>query len=84
MPAVERAHGLIKMRVRRGTVVPQPCAICGASPGHAHHPDYDRPAVVIWLCRPHHAGVHSGEYPKRFLRGLEIDTGPVRVMPRSA
>ena len=39
---------------RRGKLIPQPCAICGSPNVEMHHPDYDRPLEVVWLCKPHH------------------------------
>lgn len=36
------------------------CVICG---GYAvmHHPDYDRPLFIIWLCKEHHQQHHRLE-----------------------
>lgn len=42
---------------RRGVLVPQPCA-CGSSDVEMHHPDYDRPLLVVWMCRPCHLNYH--------------------------
>jgi hypothetical protein len=44
--------------VRAGKVKKQPCWICGAN-AVAHHPDYDRPLDVVWLCHPHHGQAHA-------------------------
>jgi hypothetical protein len=47
--------------VRAGRVVPWPvCAIpeCDCKP-EAHHPDYDRPLDVVWLCTAHHRQAHA-------------------------
>jgi hypothetical protein len=44
--------------VRDGKVVPLPCLICGEK-AEAHHPDYDRPLDVVWLCPPHHKQAHA-------------------------
>lgn len=32
----------------------QPCAVCGATKVEAHHEDYSKPLVVVWLCKKHH------------------------------
>ena len=53
-------HVALKSAMRRGLVVKQPCAICGSADSEAHHPDYSRPAHVIWLCRRHHKQIHKG------------------------
>jgi cytochrome c551/c552 len=42
---------------RRGKLHPIPCATCG-QPAQKHHPDYDRPLHVHWLCRKHHLALH--------------------------
>lgn len=81
-PEVARARSLIRSRIRRGLATRKPCVVCGAKPTHAHHPDYSRPSVVLWLCSAHHAGVHSGAYPTDLLEGLEDDTGTVGAYRR--
>jgi len=60
--AVERA-------LKRGDMIRQPCAICGLLSTEAHHPDYDKPLDVIWLCRVHHAGLHR--------KMVDLDIGEV-------
>lgn len=47
--------------VRDGHVTPWPaCAVpeCSAKP-EAHHPNYDRPLDVVWLCPAHHKQAHA-------------------------
>jgi hypothetical protein len=44
--------------VRSGAIKKQPCFVCGQK-AQAHHPDYDRPLDVVWLCAVHHAKVHE-------------------------
>jgi hypothetical protein len=34
------------------------CEDCGDPDTEAHHPDYDRPMVVRWLCRKCHKAEH--------------------------
>jgi hypothetical protein len=50
--------------IKRGHMTRKPCILCGAE-AQAHHPDYDRPRLVIWLCRPCHLDFHrwSEELP---------------------
>jgi len=43
--------------IRRGHMQRKPCW-CG-SRGEAHHPDYARPRLVIWMCRKHHRAFHQ-------------------------
>lgn len=45
--------------LRHGVIERQPCHQCGAAKSEAHHPDYERPYDVVWLCRKHHKAVHT-------------------------
>ena len=54
------AHLYIGTAKRMGLIAPQPCEVCGAGKTEAHHPDYDRPGDVVWLCRKHHKQLHAG------------------------
>lgn len=38
-----------------------PCVICGDIPTHRHHPDYNKPFDIIYLCPLHHKGLHIGK-----------------------
>lgn len=59
-PKVAKAREIIQNEIRRGTLQPQSCEVCGSTRNvHAHHDDYDKPLVVRWLCRPHHADWHK-------------------------
>ena len=44
--------------VRDGRLVPLPCFECGKK-AEAHHPNYDAPLDVIWLCPTHHKQAHA-------------------------
>lgn len=39
----------------------KPCEVCGATKVEAHHDDYTKPLDVRWLCKRHHAEVHTRE-----------------------
>jgi hypothetical protein len=60
-PRARWAHSCLRSAIRRGLVTRQPCEVCGAEPADGHHPDYDRPAHVQWLCRRHHRELHRKE-----------------------
>lgn len=45
---------------RRGKLVARPCEKCG-KPAQKHHPHYDKPLDVRWLCREHHEEHHAQE-----------------------
>lgn len=53
------AHLSVKNAVNLGVIVRLPCEVCGDEKSEAHHPDYDRPYDVQWLCRRHHKRLHS-------------------------
>lgn len=50
-------------KVRRallsGEIQKHPCFVCGDANSHGHHPDYDRPLSVVWLCAKHHKEAHK-------------------------
>lgn len=55
-----KAHSLLWNAILSGTITKQPCKVCGsAKRTEAHHPDYDQPLDVVWLCSAHHKQVHA-------------------------
>lgn len=52
------SHLAVWKAIRKGELKKQPCYVCG-SVAEAHHPDYDRPLDVVWLCPPHHKQAHA-------------------------
>lgn len=52
------ANVILGNAVKYGKVKKQPCWVCGCD-AEAHHPDYDRPLDVVWLCRLHHREAHD-------------------------
>jgi hypothetical protein len=61
----QRASNLVYTAVRQGTLVPQPCEVCGRGRADAHHDDYAAPLAVRWLCRSHHRQHHHQFGPGR-------------------
>lgn len=57
-PNRRAASNILNNALRDGKVIRHPCFICGRK-AHAHHPDYDRPLDVVWLCPLHHKQAHS-------------------------
>lgn len=45
---------------RRGKLQPMACLECGAEKAQKHHPDYDFPLMVEWLCKTCHVKHHHG------------------------
>lgn len=58
-PKATWAHQCLRSAVKRGLVIQIACEVCGDTDTEAHHPDYDRPMDVRWLCRRHHKAVHA-------------------------
>lgn len=52
------AHQCLRSALKRGLIIQEPCQECGDPNSEAHHPDYDRPMDVVWLCRAHHKAEH--------------------------
>lgn len=52
------AHVILGNAVRSGRVQKLPCWICGSEHVEGHHPDYDAPLSVVWLCAVHHKEIH--------------------------
>jgi hypothetical protein len=55
----QRAHSAVTIALKNGTLLRQPCEVCGARRVDAHHDDYSKPLAVRWLCRKHHIAIHS-------------------------
>ena len=53
------AHLYVAAAMRVGMIKAHPCEVCGAEKAEAHHPDYERPGLVQWLCRKHHQQLHA-------------------------
>lgn len=58
---------------KRGLLRRKPCNVCGDGKSEKHHPDYDRPLHVMWLCRKHHLELHAAE---RAVSQKQIGTVP--------
>ena len=56
-PDKQRARELVYKAVRNGAVKKELC-FCGSDYVHAHHQDYSKPLIVIWLCPRHHKPEH--------------------------
>lgn len=42
----------------KGKIKKLPCAICQTEKAIAHHPNYNKPLEVIWLCKSCHEKLH--------------------------
>lgn len=57
-PNRKKAQAMFRHAMLRGEIQRWPCLICGAN-AEGHHPDYDRPLDVVWLCSSHHKQAHA-------------------------
>lgn len=56
-PEKNKARDMVKVKIRQGIIVPQPCEKCGGK-GQSHHDDYSKPLEIRWLCTKHHGEQH--------------------------
>ena len=54
-----RAHTIVGAATRTGRLKKLPCFICGCEKTEAHHPNYQTPLDVVWLCPAHHKQAHA-------------------------
>lgn len=54
-----KARALVNMRRTRAGRKQEQCFSCNTAGAEAHHPDYDRPDFIIFLCKGCHAEEHS-------------------------
>lgn len=57
-PQKAEAHRLTRNAISRGDLVRSPCRDCGDPNTHAHHTDYSKPLLVVWLCPACHRREH--------------------------
>ena len=60
-PKRYKAQIAVNSALKSGKLKRLPCFICGGI-SEAHHPDYDRPLDVMWLCSSHHKQAHAIVY----------------------
>lgn len=68
-------RSLAKVNQKRGKIERKPCQVCGSDKSEMHHPDYELPLFVVWLCRPCHLAWHAhwrDILPKAFAEWLWI------------
>ena len=53
------ARRAVDKALKSGELVKLPCEACGCKDVEAHHEDYYKPLDVNWLCKSHHAMIHS-------------------------
>ena len=59
-PEKESAHLIVANAIKSGKLIKGPCYICGSTKRiNCHHPDYNKPLDVIFLCPIHHSRLHK-------------------------
>jgi hypothetical protein len=53
-----KASTAVGNALRDGRLKKMECWVCGG-PAQGHHPDYDSPLDVVWLCPKHHKEAHA-------------------------
>lgn len=60
-PDRRNCHVTANNHKRVGKIIPEPCRICSTNENiQMHHPDYNKPLLVEWLCFEHHIALHTG------------------------
>ncbi|MAH44114.1 hypothetical protein CL614_10435 [archaeon] len=57
-PEQNRARATVARLLKNGKLTKELCVKCGEEKVDGHHPDYNKPAEVIWLCRLCHREIH--------------------------
>jgi len=53
------AHNELSRARRKRLVLIGPCAMCGSDEKiQGHHPSYDHPRLIVWLCPKCHGAIH--------------------------
>ena len=55
------ARWYTKRMVRNGTIKRETCAICDKEQTQAHHPNYNEPLLIVWLCADCHRQIHKSK-----------------------
>lgn len=57
-PKAVKAKRILNHVIASGKIVRKPCNVCGSNKSQGHHPNYDYPLRVKWLCAQHHKNLH--------------------------
>lgn len=52
-----------RVYITRGKIQRLACEVCGSKKSQVHHPDYNKPLLIKWLCRKHHLELHAMSRP---------------------
>lgn len=57
-PLANKARDAVSKALKSGILKKELC-YCGETKVEGHHPDYNEPLMVIWLCNKHHKHIHG-------------------------
>ena len=57
-PEKYKARTIVRGAIRNGSLVRKNCSVCGDKKSQAHHPNYNEPLNVVWLCSACHGKEH--------------------------
>lgn len=60
---IMNAHSYAHVYLKRGKIIKEPCRNCGNINSQMHHPNYDKPLLIEWYCRPCHMALHATARP---------------------
>lgn len=58
-PLAVSAKRILNHAIENGKIKKEPCVVCGSIKSQGHHPDYNFPLKVKWLCAQHHKDLHT-------------------------
>ena len=58
LPNKDVAISIYNKALKSGKLKRQSCEVCGKKKTDGHHPDYNYPLKVMWLCKKHHKRWH--------------------------
>ncbi len=53
-----QARWYARRMTEKGIIEQQPCALCGEDDSQRHHPNYDQPLYIVWVCVQCHRKLH--------------------------
>lgn len=54
-----RCRQATNLMIANGSIIRQPCEVCGCEKSQVHHLDYVDPEAVVFLCQTHHREWHK-------------------------
>ena len=60
---VKKARKITNILLKTGELVRIPCEVCGEEKVDVHHLDYNKPRLVMFLCKKHHVEWHRTNTP---------------------